>query len=133
MAKGKEKQPPQSFEEKFRALEEIVEQMEREDLPLEELLDKFEQGVGYLRELRQFLQQARQRVERFVELTDQGPVLKEFALPEEEAELTSASSQSGAEEEALDDADGEDEESEFEDVIDDELDQREGGSGGIFD
>ncbi|GEM_PF-385593 len=82
MAKGKRE--PQSFEEKFRALEEIVEQMEREDLPLEELLDKFEQGVGYLRELRQFLLEARQRVERFVEMTDQGPVLKEFVPPEEE-------------------------------------------------
>ncbi len=128
MGKGKGKKEPQSFEEKFRALEEIVQQMEREDLPLEELLNKFEQGVSYLRELRQFLEEARQRVERFVEMTDQGPVLKEFALEGEEAYSAEAAS---ADEGEPEEEEGEDEELWLEGLEDEGDDEGEGG--GIFD
>lgn len=65
------------FEEAFARLEEVVGEMERGELPLEALLTRFEEGVGLVRQCREFLKQAQLRVDRFVEHKDGQWILKE--------------------------------------------------------
>jgi exodeoxyribonuclease VII small subunit len=52
-----------SFESSLRELEEIVEQLEAGDLPLEESLELFERGVRLSRECQKRLDAAERRVE----------------------------------------------------------------------
>ncbi|HET8675395.1 MAG TPA: exodeoxyribonuclease VII small subunit [Blastocatellia bacterium] len=52
-----------SFESSLRELERIVEQLEAGDLPLEQSLDLFEQGVRLSRECQRRLDEAEQKVE----------------------------------------------------------------------
>jgi exodeoxyribonuclease VII small subunit len=52
-----------SFESSLRELEQIVEQLEAGDLPLEQSLDLFEQGVRLSRECQRRLDEAEQKVE----------------------------------------------------------------------
>lgn len=66
------------FEEAFARLEALVGEMERGELPLETMLDRFEEGVRLVRHCNQFLGQAQLRVERFVEQKDDHWVLKEL-------------------------------------------------------
>jgi exodeoxyribonuclease VII small subunit len=66
------------FEEAFARLEALVGEMERGELPLETMLDRFEEGVRLVRHCNQFLSQAQLRVERFVEQKDGHWVLKEL-------------------------------------------------------
>ena len=66
-----------NFEEDLKKLEEIVRALEREDLPLETLLDKFENGVVLLKKCQQTLKDARLRVEQYVEERDGEWILKE--------------------------------------------------------
>lgn len=73
---AKAKQP--KFEDAFNRLEELVNEMERGDQPLEELLDKFEEGVKLVRHCQEFLKQAQLRVEQYVEQKDGHWVLKEL-------------------------------------------------------
>ena len=65
------------FEEASARLEQLVSEMERGDLPLEELLSRFEEGVGLVKHCQAFLKQAQQRVSRFVEQKDGHWVLKD--------------------------------------------------------
>jgi len=66
------------FEDAFNRLEALVNEMERGDQPLEELLDKFEEGVKLVRHCQEFLKQAQLRVEQYVEQKDGHWVLKEL-------------------------------------------------------
>jgi exodeoxyribonuclease VII small subunit len=66
------------FEESFSRLEQLVAEMERGDLALEELLSRFEEGVRLVKHCEQFLKQAQQRVLRYVEQKDGHWVLKEL-------------------------------------------------------
>ena len=68
----------QRFEESYRRLEELVAEMERGDLPLEELLTRFEEGVRLVKHCRGFLKQAQLRVEQYIEQRDGHWVLKEL-------------------------------------------------------
>ena len=52
-----------SFESSLRELEQIVERLEAGDLPLEQSLDLFEQGVRLSRECQRRLDEAEQKVE----------------------------------------------------------------------
>ena len=52
-----------SFESSLRELEQIVEQLEAGDLPLEQSLELFEQGVRLSRECQRRLDEAEQKVE----------------------------------------------------------------------
>lgn len=61
MAKKSEKPP--SFEEGLQQLEEIVEQLENGDLPLEKSLQLFEKGVKLSEACRKQLQEAETKVE----------------------------------------------------------------------
>jgi exodeoxyribonuclease VII small subunit len=58
-------EPPSSatFEESFLAVESAVERLERGDLPLEESLRQYEQGVRALVRCREVLGEARKRIE----------------------------------------------------------------------
>jgi exodeoxyribonuclease VII small subunit len=65
------------FEEAFARLESLVGEMERGELPLEQMLERFEEGVRLVRHCNEFLGQAQLRVERYVEQKDGHWVLKE--------------------------------------------------------
>lgn len=71
-------QNPRTFETDLSALEEVVTKLEREDLPLEQLIDEFEKGVGLLRNCREYLKNAKGRIEQFVVECDGQWVLKEY-------------------------------------------------------
>jgi len=58
------------FEDAYQRLEELVHEMERGDLPLEKLLTHFEEGVKLVKHCRKFLDQAQQRVLKYVEQKD---------------------------------------------------------------
>ena len=79
--------PALRFEDAFARLEELVEEMERGDLPLEQLLSRFEEGVTLVRFCQAFLKQAQLRVEQYVEQKNGHWVLKDLggAKPEEGA------------------------------------------------
>ena len=54
---------PQSFEASLEGLEEIVQQLEGGDLPLEKSLELFEQGIKLSRQCQERLSQAERRIE----------------------------------------------------------------------
>lgn len=54
---------PKSFETSLEALEQIVQELEQGDLPLEKSLDLFEQGIRLSRECQERLSQAERRIE----------------------------------------------------------------------
>ncbi len=60
-----------SFEQSAARLSEIVEKLERGDLPLEQSLKLFEEGVGVARAAQAHLEQAERRVEELLGLDEQ--------------------------------------------------------------
>jgi exodeoxyribonuclease VII small subunit len=54
---------PKSFEASLEGLEEIVQQLEGGDLPLEKSLELFEQGIKLSRQCQERLSQAERRIE----------------------------------------------------------------------
>ena len=64
-----------SFEDAIRRLGEIVEQLERGDLPLEASLGLFEEGVRLARLSQQRLDRADKRVEELLAVNDDGEVV----------------------------------------------------------
>jgi exodeoxyribonuclease VII small subunit len=66
------------FEEAYARLEQLVGEMERGDLPLEDLLKRFEEGVELVKHCRGFLKQAQLRVEQYIEQREGHWVLKEL-------------------------------------------------------
>ena len=79
MAKKKEK-----FEEALQKLEAIVTQMEEGDLPLEETLKAFEEGVRLARFCASKLDEAERKVEKL--MRDQAGKLQTASFSEEEDE-----------------------------------------------
>ncbi|MBN2081017.1 exodeoxyribonuclease VII small subunit [bacterium] len=83
-ATGKAKPDPgpksgeKSFEDAFQRLETIVEEMEQDDLPLEDLLKRFEEGIALVKNCRAFLNRAQAKVEEFVEEKNGQWVLKDI-------------------------------------------------------
>ncbi len=68
-----------SFEESLASLEAIVEQLEHGDLPLEQSMELFEQGLKLSQVSQQKLQQAEQKLQ--ILLTEQGQqVLADFDI-----------------------------------------------------
>jgi len=66
MAKPKESKAKGSFEESLGRLETIVEKMQSTDLPLDERLKRFEEGVALVRECKKSLEGAAKKVEVLV-------------------------------------------------------------------
>ena len=57
----------QSFEESLEELDTIVQTMEEEQLPLEELISKYERGTTLHRQCESFLKSAKQRLEKIAQ------------------------------------------------------------------
>jgi len=74
----------QSFETSLAALEKIVRELERGDLPLEESLRLFENGVKLSRECQDRLSQAERRIEVLLRDAEGRPVVNEFEGEETE-------------------------------------------------
>lgn len=55
-----------TFEENLNTLEQIVNQLEQGDIPLEEALDKFQDGIKLSRNLKQKLQDAEETLTKIV-------------------------------------------------------------------
>lgn len=75
----KNKEPEaKSFETSLEALEEIVHKLEEGDLPLEESLGLFEQGIRLSRECQERLSQAERRIEVLLRDQQGRPVATAF-------------------------------------------------------
>lgn len=80
-----------SFEQAIQRLEKIVEEMEAAELPLEDLLKKYEEGTKLVRFCSQKLEEAEKKIELLTKKSDGTVELKPFAgedepEPEEENE-----------------------------------------------
>ena len=71
-----------SFEETLAKLEEIAEELEAGELPLEEAIGKYEEGVAAYKECSKFLAEARKRIEVLVKDED-GERVEPFERAEE--------------------------------------------------
>ncbi len=60
----------QSLEERLRRLEEILSRLEDDDVPLEEALQLFEEGVGHVRDAERVLAQTELKVQELLENGD---------------------------------------------------------------
>lgn len=78
----------QSFEASLAALEKIVRDLERGDLPLEESLKLFENGVKLSRECQERLNQAERRIEVLLRDAEGRPVVTAFEGDESEVPLS---------------------------------------------
>ena len=67
-------QPPQTFEQSMERLGHIVEKLEEGELPLEQSLELFEEGVRLSRLAQERLDAAQQRIERLLTVDAQGKV-----------------------------------------------------------
>jgi exodeoxyribonuclease VII small subunit len=67
-----------SFETQLASLEQVVHELERGDLPLEESLKLFEEGVRLSRECQERLNQAERRIEVLLRDSDGRPILSAF-------------------------------------------------------
>jgi exodeoxyribonuclease VII small subunit len=67
-----------TFEAQLAALEKVVRELERGDLPLEESLKLFEEGVRLSRECQERLSQAERRIEVLLRDNEGRPVLSAF-------------------------------------------------------
>ena len=82
-----------SFEQAIQRLEKIVADMEAAELPLEDLLKKYEEGTRLVRFCSQKLEEAEKKIELLTKKTDGSVYLKPFTAenepeqePEEESE-----------------------------------------------
>jgi exodeoxyribonuclease VII small subunit len=82
---GKKTDAPKNFEASLGALERIVRELERGELPLEQSLELFEQGVRLSRECQERLNQAERRIE--ILMRDAKGQLVTGAFEEEEMDL----------------------------------------------
>ena len=87
-----------NFEASLAALEKVVRELERGDLPLEESLKLFEQGVKLSRECQERLNQAERRVEMLLRDTEGRPVLTAFDDEEQVLQRLAEESEDGEDE-----------------------------------
>src|SRR3954469_21848545 len=74
----KKTEQKRTFEASLSSLEQIVRELERGDLPLEESLKLFEEGVKLSRECQERLNQAERRIEVLLRDSEGRPVLSAF-------------------------------------------------------
>jgi exodeoxyribonuclease VII small subunit len=70
--------PAANFEQAMKRLEEIVEQMESGDLPLEDLIVRYEEGMKLVKVCQERLASAEQRIEIITRNSAGKPVVQEF-------------------------------------------------------
>ena len=73
------KQESQTFEQSLARLEEIVKQMERGDVPLEQALSLFEEGTGLVGSCTKLLDEAELKVVQLMKGSDGAPVETDFS------------------------------------------------------
>ncbi len=74
------------FEEALEKLESIVESMESDDLPLESLLERYEEGTKLAAVCQQKLAVAELRIKKLEQDKDGNPALTDFDNPDSAAE-----------------------------------------------
>lgn len=84
MAKDKTKQ---SFEESLEELDTIVQIMEEEQLPLEELISKYERGAILHQQCETFLKSAKQRLEKIAQSKTVTPKTESSSSNDDEIRL----------------------------------------------
>lgn len=77
---GKKKKA-ETFEEAMKRLEEIVEKLEKGDLPLEEAMSAFGEGVGLVRFCHEKLEEAEKKVQMLVQGEDGRWITAPFDKP----------------------------------------------------
>lgn len=70
--------PEANFEQAMKRLEEIVEQMESGELPLEDLIVRYEEGMKLVKVCQERLASAEKRIEIITRNSAGKPVVKEF-------------------------------------------------------
>ncbi len=95
----KKREAGKNFEASLAALERIVRELERGDLPLERSLELFEEGVRLSRECQERLTSAERRIEVLLHDTDGRPLVQEFE--EEGADLRLKIEGEGEEDESV--------------------------------
>ena len=75
---------PNEFEQSFQQLESIVRRLESEELPLDESLELFEQGIRLSRFCHQRLEEVEKKIELILADSKGQPVVKPFEGEEEE-------------------------------------------------
>ncbi len=83
-ASSKSKEEPKSFEDALERLEEIVEELEGGEPPLEKAVALYEEGVGLFRFSREQLDAAQKRVEELVGEAEEALSLQPFEDEEED-------------------------------------------------
>jgi exodeoxyribonuclease VII small subunit len=73
-----------TFEDSMKRIEEIVADLERGDLPLDESLDRFEEAIKLARQCQHKINQARNRIAKLVKADDGSFVLEPFEKSEED-------------------------------------------------
>ena len=73
---------PLDLEKSLEALEALIEELERGDLPLEQAMQKFEQGIKLTRSCQAALKDAEQRVEILLKSAGGEEALQEFEVDE---------------------------------------------------
>jgi len=79
-----------TFEASLEALEQIVQQLEGGDLPLEKSLELFEQGIRLSRECQERLSQAERRIEVLLRDNQGRPVVTAFDVEKQAAPVLTA-------------------------------------------
>lgn len=64
---GEREEKEMKFEDALNRLEEIVEELEKGDLPLEETIKKFEEGINLCKFCRRKLEEAELKIEKLME------------------------------------------------------------------
>jgi exodeoxyribonuclease VII small subunit len=93
----KNNEQPKSFEASLEALEQIVQELEHGDLPLEKSLELFEKGIGLSRQCQERLNQAERRIEVLLRDNHGRPVVSAF----EGSKLTSEEGSSESDDNAF--------------------------------
>ena len=79
--------PQQTFEKSLQQLEEIVQELESGDLPLEKAMQRFEQGIGLSKQCSKMLDETEKKISILVQETDGTLTEKPFSA--EKADETS--------------------------------------------
>lgn len=74
-----------TFEQALERLEKLVEHMESAELPLDEMLRRYEEGQRLVQFCAQKLEDAEKRIEILSRNKDGSPLLKKFQVDEEDA------------------------------------------------
>jgi exodeoxyribonuclease VII small subunit len=83
MATRKKEEEPKSFEDAMQRLDTIVARLEEDKLPLDEMLARYEEGVGLARYCGEQLEAAEQKVRLIAKKADGNVTLEEFDDGEE--------------------------------------------------